>query len=174
MLTDEQKAVLESTATGSTSDDVITLGGDTIQLDLGNMGAAQSIYSYPDISGIGTISINGLDLTNSYSGTTITLPSSSSTCYTTTTGYNWSQPYSPTVNIDNSGVNIKEGGDIKIGDKSLSEAIQKIEERLAILKPNPEMEEKWDELRSLGERYRALEKELYEKEKMWEILKRDE
>jgi hypothetical protein len=170
MLTDEQKAVLESATAGTSSDDVIILGGDTIQLDLGNMGAAQTEYSYANTSGIGTITINGLDLSNSYSsGSTFT----SSPCYTTSSGYNWSQQESA-VKIGNDGIDVKDGADIKIGGKSLTEAIEKIEQRLAILKPNPEMEDKWNELKELGERYRSLEKELYEKEKMWEILKRDE
>jgi len=168
MLTEEQKAVLESTSTGSTSDDVIVLGGDTIQLDLGNMGAAQSTYSYGNTSGLGTITINGLDLTNSYStGSAGTF--TYSPCYTTS---NWNT--SNNVHINGDGITMEPGADIKIGGKSLTEAIAKIEERLAILKPNPEMEDKWEELKQLGQRYRELEKELYEKEKMWEILKRDE
>ncbi len=170
MLSDEQKAVLESASTGSTSDDVIILGGDTIQLDLGAMGAAQSDYSYANTSGIGTITINGLDLNNSYStGSTF----SYSPCYTTTSSYNWGQT-DANVKIGSDGIDIKEGADIKVGGKSLTEAIEKIEQRLAILKPNPEMEDKWNDLRELGDRYRELEKELYEKEKMWDILKRDE
>lgn len=63
-------------------------------------------------------------------------------------------------------------GDLKVKGKSLSEAIENIEKRLAILHPNPELEEKWEELKALGERYRELEKDILEKEKMWEILKK--
>jgi hypothetical protein len=48
----------------------------------------------------------------------------------------------------------------------------KIEERLAILHPNEKLEEKWEELKELSKRYKELEKEIIEKEKMWDILKR--
>jgi hypothetical protein len=63
-------------------------------------------------------------------------------------------------------------GEVTIMGKSLTEMFGKIEERLAILHPNPELEEKWDELKELGKRYKELEAEIIEKEKMWAILKR--
>lgn len=63
-------------------------------------------------------------------------------------------------------------GDIKLKGKSLSDVLDNIEKRLAILHPNPELEERWDELKALGERYKELEKEILEKEKMWDILKK--
>ncbi len=63
-------------------------------------------------------------------------------------------------------------GDIKLKGKSLSEVLDNIEKRLAILHPNPELEGRWDELKALGERYRELEKEILEKEQMWDILKK--
>jgi hypothetical protein len=46
------------------------------------------------------------------------------------------------------------------------------EKRLAILHPNEKLEEKWEELKALGERYRELEKDILEKEKIWEIIKK--
>ena len=63
-------------------------------------------------------------------------------------------------------------GEVTIKGKSLSEMFEKIEERLAILHPNPELEDKWDELKELGKRYKELEQELLEKEKVWTILKK--
>ena len=63
-------------------------------------------------------------------------------------------------------------GDIKLKGKSLSETLNKIEERLAILHPNEKLEEKWEELKKLGDAYRALEKDIIEKEKIWETLKK--
>jgi hypothetical protein len=62
--------------------------------------------------------------------------------------------------------------DIKIKGVSLSQTLEKIEERLAILKPNAELESRWEELKELGNRYRELESQLIEKEKMWDILKK--
>lgn len=63
-------------------------------------------------------------------------------------------------------------GDIFIKGKSLTDTLTKIEERLAILHPNEKLEQKWDELKELGRLYRDLEKDILEKEKIVEILKR--
>jgi hypothetical protein len=63
-------------------------------------------------------------------------------------------------------------GEVTIKGKSLTKMIEKIEERLAILHPNEKLEEKWDELKELGKRYKELEAEIIEKEKVWAILKK--
>ena len=63
-------------------------------------------------------------------------------------------------------------GNVTIKGKNLTEMFEKIEERLAILHPNPELEDKWDELKELGKRYKELEAEIIEKEKVWAILKK--
>jgi hypothetical protein len=90
------------------------------------------------------------------------------------TGHNWTTATTntnATVNINADGMQIKEGGDIKIGGKSLSDAIDKIEERLGILNPNPALEERWDKLKELRKQYIEMEKDLLEKEKIMKILK---
>lgn len=63
-------------------------------------------------------------------------------------------------------------GDLKLQGKSLKDSLDRIEERLAILRPNEELEEKWDNLRGLRQMYMELEAEIIEKEKMWSILKK--
>jgi hypothetical protein len=63
-------------------------------------------------------------------------------------------------------------GDLKIKNRSLKESLENIEERLAILRPNEELESRWEELRNLRKEYMAIEAELIEKEKMWAILKK--
>ena len=63
------------------------------------------------------------------------------------------------------------GADIDINGKSLKDWMEKVEERLNILTPNPELEQEWDELRRLGERYRKLEKKCKEKAEVWKKLK---
>lgn len=63
-------------------------------------------------------------------------------------------------------------GDVKIKGKSIVETLDKIEQRLAILAPNTELEDKWDELKELANKYKELEKEILEKQKMWDILKK--
>ena len=63
-------------------------------------------------------------------------------------------------------------GDVKLKGKSLNETLDHIEQRLGILHPNPELEEKWEELKALSTRYRELEKDIIEKEKLWSMLKK--
>ena len=64
-----------------------------------------------------------------------------------------------------------EDADLVINKKSMRDWMEKVEERLNILTPNPEMEKEWDDLRKLGERYRKLEKKCKEKSDMWNKLK---
>ena len=54
----------------------------------------------------------------------------------------------------------------------MSEVLDNIESRLGILHPNPELEEKWEELKALSVRYKELEKDIIEKENLWSILKK--
>ena len=79
------------------------------------------------------------------------------------------------VTLDQSG-SIKLTGknaDVVINDLSLRDTLAKIEERLAILKPNAALEKEWDELKELGDAYRKLEAEITEKMKTWDILKEE-
>ena len=64
-----------------------------------------------------------------------------------------------------------EQADIDINGKSMLQWMQKVEERLNILTPNPELEKDWGDLRKLGERYRKLEKKCKEKAEVWKKLK---
>lgn len=79
-----------------------------------------------------------------------------------------------TMHVDQSGtIQIRgENADIKINDKSMVAWMEAVEERLNILTPNPELEKDWDDLRRLGNRYRALERKCKEKAQMWEALKK--
>jgi hypothetical protein len=63
-----------------------------------------------------------------------------------------------------------ERADIEINGKSLKDAITNIEERLAILNINPELEAEFAELKQLGEQYRTLEKQLLDKKQVWDKL----
>ena len=79
--------------------------------------------------------------------------------------------FNPGIDVSQGDIKIHNDGDIKMGEQSLKEFMTRVEERLNILQPNPELEQQWNELRELGNRYRELEKELLEKNKMWEKLK---
>lgn len=78
------------------------------------------------------------------------------------------------IKIDTQGViDIPQGGDLRIGNVSLTERLDRIESRLGILNPRPELEREFEELRALGEQYRVLEKEIQDRLKTFETLKRE-
>jgi hypothetical protein len=117
-------------------------------------------------------------------GNTWPYPNSSSGSYTWITngtgGYNLGN-ISPSLNLNDTwqhDTKLKvQGdaefeGDVKIKGKSISETLDKIEARLAILHPNEKLEAKWEELKALGDRYRELEKDILEKEQIWNTLKK--
>jgi hypothetical protein len=62
--------------------------------------------------------------------------------------------------------------DLVINGVSLVDALKGIQDRLNILRPNPAIEAEWDQLRELGDQYRKLEAELLEKQRAWDILKK--
>ena len=84
------------------------------------------------------------------------------------TGTNPAMVVSQSGSIDIQGQN----ADIKINGKSMKTWMEAVEERLNILTPNPELEKDWDDLRRLGQRYRALERKCKEKAQMWAALKK--
>ena len=126
--------------------------------------------NYPTIT-TGTTTAGNLFVGSSGSGTGYV--------YTTTTTAPTIDPYSDVI-IGNSGNGTKlqvKGdaefeGDIKLKGQSLNDILDKIEERLAILHPNINLEEKWEKLRELRKQYRELEADILEKEQIIEILKR--
>ena len=124
-----------------------------------------------DVIDIGSIDISSWNMT---SGSSYGITGSITSPVTTS----WNQNYTisnsyanPSVCIDTDGITMKEGSDISIGGRKLGEVIAKIEERLAILHPNQELESKWESLKELGRQYRELEKDILEKEKLMKILK---
>lgn len=124
---------------------------DTFSID-------SSIYNYPSVTGPGIFTPT--------TGNPFVITDTTAGYETITIGPNYSNgqlKVSGNAEID---------GELTIKGVKLSERLDKIEERLAILRPNENLEEKWDELRELGERYRKLENEIIEKQKVWEILKK--
>jgi len=94
--------------------------------------------------------------------------------HTSATGINVSSGYSfAGQNIQPSNtVHIRdEDADLLINNKSLLTWMEKVEERLNILTPNPEMEAEWDDLKKLGDRYCKLEQKCREKADVWKKLK---
>jgi hypothetical protein len=138
-------------------------------------------YSYSD-SGSLMYGVNGISAQDVMSSVTMpTYTIGSGTTITNGASYNlgtsWSQDYSfnnvtsSNVHINGDGITMEPQADIKIGDRSLKEFMDSVEQRLGILRPNPELEEKWENLKGLRKAYMDLEAEILEKEKMWNILK---
>ena len=140
-------------------------------VDLGDVGAAQETITL-DLGGIDTITLSDYSLMSN----TITLPSSAfsiggssgavGTSYTSantqwttgTNGYTFTNAAVPqTVNITGDGIDMTAGADIKIDGKSLKEFMKKMEQRLAILVPDPAKLEKFQALKRAYEHYKTME-----------------
>lgn len=100
---------------------------------------------------------------------------------TTGHNYNWNQTNWTSIGTGIGQINPGElhvqgdanfDGDIKVKGKSILESLEKIEEKLAIFRPNEELEKKWEKLRELRNQYVEMEKDIIEKEKIWETLKK--
>ena len=147
---------------------------DDIEIDLGDYGAQASTMidtldtitltgSSDQYSSINTITLPSSTFT--YGGNTIgnitTINNSNNQWTTGTSGYtinsgNWNSP--STVNINTNGIDMAAGTDIKIDGKSLKSFMDKMEERLAILVPDPAKLEKFEALKKAYEHYKLMEK----------------
>jgi hypothetical protein len=142
-------------------------------IDLGGYGAIPSYSSYgTDTITLGVTGASGSTMISN-GGYSITGSTTVPYTYTTTgTGTGYSFNTTPnTVHINTDGLTMAEGTDITVGGKSLTKAIEQIEERLGILHPNPALEERWDKLKDLRKQYMEMEKDILEKEKIMKILK---
>jgi hypothetical protein len=147
---------------------------DDIEIDLSDYGAAQPSTM---IDTIDTITLTGSDQYSNIN--TITLPSSSTFTYggsigsgittinninsntqwtTGTSGYTFNNAITPnTVSISTDGIDMAAGTDIKIDGQSLKEFMKKMEQRLAILVPDPKKLEKFEALKKAYEHYKTME-----------------
>jgi len=146
--------------TSSIGTDTITWGDSNYVADPFGTYRGPTTFG-PNVSGVNTVLVPA----NGGTGYTYT---------TNTTGAWISGSNNATVNIAQSGTLELQGEnpDIKINGKSMVTWMEAVEERLNILTPNPELEKDWDDLRRLGQRYRALEKKCKEKAQMWAALKK--
>lgn len=63
-------------------------------------------------------------------------------------------------------------GKVRIQGKDLGETLDRIEERLAILHGNAELESRWEQLRELRKQYLELEADILQQEEVYRILSR--
>ena len=153
---------MSDTITLSGGEDTITIS-DTIADDLYanvtlNSGAVSGTISYPwaGISNVSNVYTTGAG--TGYPWATVTAVTAATT--------------TPTITVKGEA---KFEDDIIVKGRSLTEALDRIEERLKIvpqLKFDPELEKRWEDLKALGDKYRELEAEILEGEKAWAILNR--
>ena len=125
------------------------------------------------------ISLSGVSTTMASSPYTIT-GGLTATGGSVLTGINSSASWADTITVSGdmfpNALDVKGdanfGGEVKIKGKSLTDMLEKIEERLAILHPNAVLEDKWEKLKELGRQYREMEADILEKEQIWKILNR--
>jgi hypothetical protein len=127
-------------------------------------GSPETVYSLGDSQT--TYSLNASVSAN---GTTITgIGVPWATTGVSNNGYaldpNWVNGISSKIQLDGS------DADIEINGESLIGMLRNIEQRLNILKPNPELESEWVELQALGDAYRKLEAGIQAKMKTWEAI----
>lgn len=64
-------------------------------------------------------------------------------------------------------------GNITWQDRDMREWFESVEARLAILRPNPDLEQEWRELAELRQRYVELERDIMAKQQLFDILKKN-
>ena len=90
-----------------------------------------------------------------------------------TTGTGTAAPWA-TFNSNTNSAKINLTGDeadIEVNGWSLVDAVKRIEERLGLFLPNPELEREWADLKRLGDRYRKLEHRIRDKQATFDRLK---
>jgi hypothetical protein len=143
------------------------MGDDKIDysIDLGDYDTTSYTISS---SGVDTITLDPSTFSSMASYTTIsptsynwgtTVPTSGT--YTISGNSNYSNN---TVNISTTGIEMQEGTDIKFGGQSLKEFMTKMEQRLAILVPDPKKLEKFEALQKAYEHYKTMESLCFDEE----------
>jgi hypothetical protein len=167
--------------------DTIVLGdsmNDTINLTGWDSSLSTSLstdYTYSATLGTPTSITSGgsgATLSTSVSGTGGLMWGNVGTPYTYTgapgtinTGGNWTT-YNNQPSIMRVEGDAEFKGEVTIRGVKLDDRLNAIEERLGILRPNNDLEGKWEKLKALGEEYRKLEQEILEGENIWDILKK--
>lgn len=136
------------------SDDISV--GD-ITIDISNMAGQSAIYIDNTLAGNNSIGSGTYTITTGSSGT--------GGLY----GDYITDSYSSDLRVEG---NANIYGKLNVGGVDIVDTLTKIEERLAILRVNTELESRWERLKDLGEQYRKLEAEILDQEKVYNILKR--
>jgi hypothetical protein len=144
--------------------DKIDVSGDTMHVTGGGGVDYITIDPLPiesiDLSGLNNFSSSVTIPTTNYSPYNWTTTSSG----TYTVSNTWTSSPS-TVTIGTNGIDMAPGTDIKVDGKSLKTFMDKMEERLAILVPDPKKLEKFEALKKAYEHYKTMESLCFDEEK---------
>ena len=164
---DDDVITIDLSGDCDSDEDTITLTGwdSPLHTSLTN-GLTYSNYPATTISAVGSASAGATLSTTGAGG----LMWNNNTTYPNTVNTNWTTYNQPQVLRVSGDAEFE--GDIKIKGVNLSDRLDAIEERLGILRPNNDLEGKWEKLKKLGEEYRKLEKEILEGENIWDMLKK--
>jgi len=141
------------------------------KLIVGAAGGSALGYNSTDTITLGSNHNGGVTLTSPYTFTTGPGISGAGFCnnsYTISSiGSPWTvqSPASTKIQLDG------EDADVEINGWSLVAAVKRIEQRLGLFQPNPELEAEWEKLRGLGEQYRKLEQHIQDKQATWDRIK---
>jgi hypothetical protein len=126
-------------------------------------GAVPPAYSTTlPITGAGYANLS-IGVGATYSTVGITGATGSNSVWTTAGADNWYAKQAK-VSITDS--------DLVIDGLSLRDFMKTVNERLAVMVPNPELEKEFEELKECADRYRELEKKFLEQMKVWQTLKK--
>jgi hypothetical protein len=100
---------------------------------------------------------------NGGAGLTYSIGSGAGTWASTTAAASPYYTQQPKVKITDS--------DIELDGLSLKQTLLAVNERLAVMIPNPALEKEFDELKACGDEYRRLEREFQDQIRMWNTLK---
>ena len=146
--------------------DLWDYGTDTITIT--GSGSSANVLTTDTID-LSSINMNSVFDYSSLSNTIISQSHTGRYTYDTS----WSPNLTTGTSINQSGtIDLRgEDADIVVNGISLMDKLDAIAERLNLLDINKELEEEWDQLRELSDRYRQLEQELKTKSEMWKTLK---
>jgi len=163
-----------------TLEEMLATLNDTVTISSGGYYKDSNGWSDPQYGAVPPLTVSNIDGNiNGVSYNNISIgqggytigPGSNTYGHVWTTGT--TSPYSINASPYQSGkVHITgENADLVIGEKSMRDWMEQVEERLNILTPNTKLETEWEELRSLGEQYRKLEQHIKDKQATWDRLK---
>jgi hypothetical protein len=156
--------------TEDSESDTILLSGDQDLMSWDNM--SESSYKLDDYiipplnlgnlaPLLNTVSLNGAGTTYNISAGGGVSGYQSSLYNTTGPTYSWNTLNNPgnsnKVHITGSGIEMAEDADITIGGRSMKKLLEGIEQRLAILVPDPKKLERYEALKQAYEHYKTLE-----------------